>query len=175
VSVRSRGREARVDARLAASRATPRRQLDAATLAKRRLALKHKALGSVAAAIPLTFVSLLAHGLTGGVYPIGPWKGTIVVLAVAWILIAGVYGVRALRLLPPRSDRDESYEGLLDLRRAACQRQHGHGLTGLLAGFAAALGFLAPLKSRVIVHIRSTMSVCEVVCARAGGRPRTAM
>jgi hypothetical protein len=53
--------EARVDARLAASPPARRRQLDAATLAKRRLALKHKALGSVAAAIPFSFVSLWVH------------------------------------------------------------------------------------------------------------------
>src|SRR5262245_3714190 len=83
--------EARVDARLAASRSTPRRQLDAAALAKRRLALKHKALGSAAAAVPFSFVSLLAHGLTGGVEAIGPWTGTIVVLAIAWIVIGAVY------------------------------------------------------------------------------------
>ncbi len=100
--------EARVEARLAASRPARRRQLDAATLARRRLALKHKALGSVAAAIPLSFVSLWAHGNTGDGSSVGPFTGTIVALAVVWILIGAVYAVCAHRLLPPRSDRDHS-------------------------------------------------------------------
>ena len=100
--------DARVDARLAASGSPRRRQLDAATLAKRRRALKHKALGSVAAAIPLSIVSLFAHGLTGGAAAVGSWTGTIVFLAAVWILIAAVYGVCALRLMPPRSERDHS-------------------------------------------------------------------
>jgi hypothetical protein len=99
--------EARVEARLAASRPARRRQLDAATLAKRSQALKHKALGSAAAAIPLSFVSLWAHGNTG-YSAVGPWTGTIVALAVVWILIGAVYGVCAFRLLPPRKDRDDS-------------------------------------------------------------------
>jgi hypothetical protein len=97
--------EARVDARLAASRPARSRQLDAATLAKRRLALKHKALGSVAAAIPLSFLTLWAHG-TANYAAIGPWMGTIVSLAVVWILIAAVYAAYALRLRPPRRDRE---------------------------------------------------------------------
>ncbi len=100
--------EARVDARLAAARPSRRQQLDPAILAKRRLALKHKALGSVAAAIPFSFVSLFAHGITGNGSSIGPWRTTIVLLAVTWILIAVVYGVRAFRLLPSRSARDHS-------------------------------------------------------------------
>jgi hypothetical protein len=100
--------EARVDARLAASEPARRRQLDAATLAKRRLALKHKALGSVAAAIPFSFVGLWVHGHTGNYASVGPWTGTIVSLAVMWILIGAVYAVCALRLLPPQSDRDDS-------------------------------------------------------------------
>jgi hypothetical protein len=99
--------EARVDARLAASPPTRSRRLDAATLAQRRLALKHKALGSVAAAIPLSFLTLWAHG-TANYAAIGPWMGTIVSLAAVWILIGVVYAVCALRLLPPRSDRDDS-------------------------------------------------------------------
>jgi hypothetical protein len=99
--------EARVDARLAASPAARSRQLDAATLAKRRLALKHKVLGSLTAAIPFSFVSLWVHGHTGSYAAIGPWTGTIVSLAVMWILIAAVYTACALRLLPPRSDRDD--------------------------------------------------------------------
>jgi hypothetical protein len=98
--------EARVDARLAASPPARSRQLDAATLAKRRLALKHKALGSVAVAIPLSFVSLWVHGHTGNYAAIGPWMGTIVSLALVWILIAAVYAACALRLLPPQRDHE---------------------------------------------------------------------
>ena len=93
--------EARVDARLAASPSPRRRQLDAATLAKRRLALRYMALGSGAAAIPLSFLTLWAHGTASD-------AGTVVSLALVWILIAAVYAACALRLLPPRSDRDHS-------------------------------------------------------------------
>ncbi|MDR2984592.1 MAG: hypothetical protein LBV34_07095 [Nocardiopsaceae bacterium] len=96
--------QARVDAHLAASRPARRQQLDPATLAKRRSALKHKALGSAAAAIPFSIVSLFAHGLTGGVESIGPWTPTLVILAVAWLLIGVVYAVCAIRLRPPGSD-----------------------------------------------------------------------
>jgi hypothetical protein len=91
--------EARVDARLAASRPAPSRQLDAATLAKRRLALRHMALGSVGAAIPLSIFSrwVYLHDMSPGFW--------ILSLAVMWILIGVVYAVCALRLMPPRSDR----------------------------------------------------------------------
>ncbi len=100
--------DARVDARLATAPPARRRQLDEATLAKRSQALRHKAIGSAAAAIPLSFVSLLAHGLTGNNSPVGSFTGTIVSLAVVWILIGAVYAACALRLLPPPSDRDHS-------------------------------------------------------------------
>lgn len=96
---------ARVDARLAASPPARSRQLDAATLAKRRLALKYMAVGSVAAAIPFTFVSLWAHGIPGRA-AIGDWTDTSIV--VMWVLIGVIYGVCAFRLLPLRSDRDDS-------------------------------------------------------------------
>ena len=96
--------EARVDARLAASPSPRRRQLDAATLAKRRLALRYMALGSGAAAIPLSFVTLWVHG-TANYAAIGPWTGTVVSLAVVWILIGAVYAACALRLMPPGDDR----------------------------------------------------------------------
>jgi len=91
--------EARVDARLAASRPAPSRKLDAPTLAKRRLALRHMALGSVGAAIPLSIFSLWVylHDMSPGFWI---WS-----LAVMWILIGVVYAVCALRLMPPRSDR----------------------------------------------------------------------
>ena len=98
--------DARVDARLAASASPRRRQLDAATLAKRRLTLGYTALGSVAAAIPFSFVVMWAHGNTGG-EPVGDWTGTVVSLVVMWILIGVVYGVCAFRLLPRRSERDD--------------------------------------------------------------------
>ena len=91
--------EARVDARLAASPPARRRQLDAATLARRRLALKYMALGSVGAAIPLSLVSLWLNGLSG--------QGMIWSLAVVWILIAAFYAACALPQRPPRSDRDD--------------------------------------------------------------------
>jgi hypothetical protein len=97
--------EARVDARLAASPPARSRQLDAATLAKRRLVLKYMAVGSVAAAIPFTFVSLWAHGNTGRAV-IGDWTETSIV--VMWVLIGVVYGVCAFRLLAPRSNGDDS-------------------------------------------------------------------
>jgi hypothetical protein len=92
--------DARVNARLAASTPALPRQLDAATLAKRRLALKYMAVGSVAAAIPLSLVSLWLNGLTG--------QGMIWSLAVVWILIAAVYVACALPLRPSRRDRDHS-------------------------------------------------------------------
>jgi len=96
--------DARVDARLAASTPTLPRQLDAATLAKRRLALKYMAVGSVAAAIPFTFVILWAHGNAGRAV-FGDWTKTSIV--VMWVLIVAVYGVCAFRLLPRRSERDD--------------------------------------------------------------------
>jgi len=99
--------EARVDARLAAS-PLARRRLDPATLARRRLVLKYMAVGSVAAAIPFTFVSLWAHGNTGNGAAIGDWTGTVVSLVVMWVLIGVVYGLCAFRLLAPRSDRDDN-------------------------------------------------------------------
>jgi hypothetical protein len=98
--------DARVDARLAASPPARSRQLDGATSAKRRLALKHKALGSVAAAIPFSFVTFWVHGHTGNYAAIGSWTQTIVSLAVMWILIAAVCVVCALRLQPPPDDRE---------------------------------------------------------------------
>ena len=97
--------EARVDARLAASPPARSRQLDAATLARRRLALMYMALGSVAVAIPFSFVSLWAHGNTGGA-AIGDWTGTVVSIVVMWILISVVYGFCAFRLRPSRRERD---------------------------------------------------------------------
>jgi uncharacterized membrane protein len=96
--------EARVDARLAAS--PPARRGELATLAKRRLALKHMALGSVAAAIPLSVFSLWVYGRTANGNAIGPWMGTIVSLAVVWILIAAVYAACAFPLRPPPRDRE---------------------------------------------------------------------
>jgi hypothetical protein len=92
--------QARFDARLAASPPARSRQLDTATLAKRRLALKYMAVGSVAAAIPLSLVSLWLNGLSG--------QGMIWSLAVVWILIAAVYVACALPLRPSRRDRDHS-------------------------------------------------------------------
>jgi hypothetical protein len=100
--------DARLDPRLAPSRPPRPRQLDAATLAKRRQALKHKALGAVAAAIPLSFVALWAHGNTANGATIGPWTGTIVSLAAVWILIGVVYAFCALGLMSQQSDRDDS-------------------------------------------------------------------
>ena len=92
--------EARVAARLAASRPAPSRQLDAATLAKRRLALRHTALGSVGAAIPLSIFSrwVYLHDMSPGFW--------ILSLALVWFLIGAVYVACALRLRPPQSDRD---------------------------------------------------------------------
>jgi hypothetical protein len=92
--------QARVDARFAASAPARSRQLDTATLARRRLALKYMAVGSVAAAIPLSLVSLWLNGLSG--------QGMIWSLAVVWILIAAVYVACALPLRPSRRDRDHS-------------------------------------------------------------------
>jgi uncharacterized membrane protein YcjF (UPF0283 family) len=99
--------EARVDARLAASSPARRRQLDAAILARRRLLLKHMAVGSVVVAIPFSFVVMWAHGNTGG-YPVGDWTGTVVSLVVMWVLITGVYVACAFPLRSSRHDRDES-------------------------------------------------------------------
>jgi hypothetical protein len=93
--------EARVDARLAASPPARRRQLDAATLAKRRLALKYMALGSGAAAIPLSIFTIAVSGVNRISV-----VGTIEALAVVWSLIAAVYAACALRLRPPQSDRE---------------------------------------------------------------------
>ena len=91
--------EARVDARLTGSPPVPSRQLDAATLARRRLALKHMALGSVGAAIPLSIFSrwMYDHHMESGFW--------ILSLAVVWILIAAVYVACALPLRSRRGDR----------------------------------------------------------------------
>jgi hypothetical protein len=94
---------------------TTTRQLDPATLAKRRLALKHKALGSAAAAIPFSVVSLFAHGITGNGASIGPWTTTVVFIAVAWILIAVVYVVCALRLFATTERERRQLRGLCAL------------------------------------------------------------
>jgi uncharacterized membrane protein YeaQ/YmgE (transglycosylase-associated protein family) len=88
--------EARVDARLAASPPAPGRQLDAATLARRRLALRYMALGSVGAAIPLSIFSRWVYD-----HPMSPgfW---LLSLAVVWILIGAAYVACAVRLRPSR-------------------------------------------------------------------------
>lgn len=98
--------EARVDARLAASAPARRRQLDAATLARRRLALKHMALGSVGAAIPLSVFSLWAYN-EARFHWMSPVE-MILLLALVWTLIVAVYVACALPLRSPRRDRDHS-------------------------------------------------------------------
>jgi hypothetical protein len=90
--------EARVDALLTGSLPFPSRQLDAATLARRRLALKQMALGSVGAAIPLSIFSrwVYDHHMGSGFW--------ILSLAFVWILIAAVYVACALPLRSRRGD-----------------------------------------------------------------------
>lgn len=88
--------DARVEARLADPRSAPRRQLDPATLAKRRQMLNHMALGSVVAAIPLSFVIFANQ-----------WQQDAErAVVLVWIFIAAVYAACAVRLRPPRRDRD---------------------------------------------------------------------
>jgi hypothetical protein len=87
--------QSRVDARLADS-PPARRQLDPATLARRQLMLKHMALGSVAGAIPLSFV----------VYAVAMYRPEAArALVVVWTVIAAVYAAAALRLRSGRRDR----------------------------------------------------------------------
>jgi hypothetical protein len=88
--------DARIEARLADRRSAPRRQLDPATLAKQRQALKHMALGSVGAAIPLSFVIFAVE------WQPGAEKAAVLV----WIFIAAVYVASAIRLRPPRRNRE---------------------------------------------------------------------
>ncbi len=80
--------DARVEARLADSQPrVRRRELDPVTLAKRRQMLKHMALGSVAAAIPLSFVTFAIDFHAGA-------ERAVVLL---WIVIAAVYAACAIR------------------------------------------------------------------------------
>jgi hypothetical protein len=88
--------DARVAARLADSRSAPRRQLDPSVLAKRRQVLNHMALGSVGAAIPLSFV----------VFSIQWEPDAERAVVLVWILIAAVYAACAVRFRPPRRDRE---------------------------------------------------------------------
>jgi polyferredoxin len=91
--------EARVDARLADRPRPRRRELDPATLAKRRLALKYAALGSVAVGIPLTWLGWYMINM----YWHNPFPGLVIV----WILIAAVYAaVSVVCLGPSRRDRE---------------------------------------------------------------------
>jgi hypothetical protein len=91
--------EARVEARLAESPPRSRkRELDPATLAKRRLVLQSATLGSVGAAIPLSFLIL-------GLNPYNQ-NGVRAALIVVWILIAAVYTVVSAFLRPSRRDRE---------------------------------------------------------------------
>ncbi|MGN6791358.1 MAG: hypothetical protein ACTHJW_03110 [Streptosporangiaceae bacterium] len=98
--------EARVDARLAASSPARRREPEAATLAGRRRALKHMALGSVGAAIPLSIIIVWVYDERGS-YWMSPYE-MILTLAFAWSLIAAIYVACALPLRPPWRDRDDS-------------------------------------------------------------------
>jgi hypothetical protein len=80
--------DARVEARLAdTDRRARRRQLDPVTLAGRRQLLKHMALGSVAAGIPLSFVTFAIDFHAGA-------ERAVVLL---WIVIAAVYAACAIR------------------------------------------------------------------------------
>jgi hypothetical protein len=88
--------EARIEARLANPPAARRRQVDPATMAKRRLMLNHMALGSLAAGIPLSFV----------VFAIQWQPGAERAVVLVWILIAAVYAVCAIRLRPSRRDHE---------------------------------------------------------------------
>jgi hypothetical protein len=90
---------ARVDARLAESLPRPRkRELDPATLARRRLILRSATVGSVGVAIPLSFLIL----------DLNPYNqaGVRVALIVVWILIAAVYTVVSAFLRPSGRDRE---------------------------------------------------------------------
>jgi hypothetical protein len=100
--------EARVDARLAASAPAPSRRLDAVTLARRRLALKYMAVGSVGAAIPLSLFSVWVYEERGRYLGSLSPSEMILTLALVWILIVAVYVACALRLRPSRRDRDGS-------------------------------------------------------------------
>jgi len=91
--------DARVEARLA--EAPPRlrkRELDPATLAKRRLILRSATVGSVGVAIPLSFLIL----------DLNPYNqaGVRVALIVVWILIAAVYTVVSAFLRPSGRDSE---------------------------------------------------------------------
>jgi hypothetical protein len=91
--------DARVDARLANSPLPARRrELDPATLAKRRLMLQHMAVGSVVTAVPLSLIVLAAN----------PWDQSRVRAAfvLVWILIGAVYAVASALLRPSRRDRE---------------------------------------------------------------------
>ena len=80
--------DARVEARLAdTQRRARRRQLDPVTLAGRRHMLKHMALGSVAAGIPLSFVT----------FAIDFHAGAERAVVLMWIVIAAVYAACAIR------------------------------------------------------------------------------
>jgi hypothetical protein len=90
--------DARVEARLAESQARVRsRQLDSATLARRRLAMKYMVLGSGAVGIPLTWLSYYMASEY--------WRDPFPSLVVVWILIAAVYLGAAFLLRPSRRDR----------------------------------------------------------------------
>jgi hypothetical protein len=73
-------------------------------LAKRRLLLKHMALGSVGAAIPMSIFSVWVNA-RGGSFGMSHER-MIVSLALVWILIAAAYTACALRLRPPRRNRE---------------------------------------------------------------------
>jgi hypothetical protein len=91
--------DARVEARLADSPPRARsRQLDPATLARRRLMLQYMAVGSVAAAIPLSLVVLDINSYNRG--------GVRAALVLVWILVAAVYAVASALLRPSRRDRE---------------------------------------------------------------------
>jgi hypothetical protein len=91
--------DARVEARLAESPPRARsRHLDQATLARRRLMVQHMAVGSVAAAVPLSLVVLSLNPYNQG--------GVRSALILVWILIAAVYAVASALLRPSRHDRE---------------------------------------------------------------------
>jgi hypothetical protein len=92
--------EARIEARLAESLPRPRgRRLDPATAAKRRLMVQHMAVGSVAAAIPLSLIVLSMNPYTSQ-------GGVRAALILVWILIAAAYVVASALLRPSRHDRE---------------------------------------------------------------------
>jgi len=88
--------DTRVEARLTDRRSAARREPDPATLAKRRQLLNHMALGSAVGTIPLGFLIFALPGQPGG-------ERAVVLV---WILIASVYAACAVRLRPPRRDRE---------------------------------------------------------------------